>query len=127
MPEGHPFREAAGGTAPVADGEGWEWDGVRFEMLHPQPADYDKPARKTNDMSCVLKVERRQGRVLLTGDIETISEQALSKRHGEGLRAEVLLAPHHGSRTSSSPFIAAVGADGDLPGWLPQPLPPSVP
>jgi competence protein ComEC len=110
MPEGHPFREAPG-HRPCADGQAWEWDGVRFEMLHPQPADYDKPARKTNDMSCVLKVSAVEGSALLTGDIETISEQALSKRHGERLRAEVLLAPHHGSRTSSSPeFIAAVAA-----------------
>jgi competence protein ComEC len=110
MPEDHPFREAPG-HRPCIDGQAWDWDGVRFEMLHPQPADYDKPARKANDMSCVLKVSAAQGSALLTGDIETISEQALSKRQGERLRAEVLLAPHHGSRTSSSPeFIAAVGA-----------------
>ena len=99
------------GHRPCFDGQAWEWDGVRFEMLHPAPADYARTVRKSNDMSCVLKVTTGGKSVLLTGDIETVSEQALSKRHGARLRAEVLLAPHHGSRTSSSPeFIGAVGA-----------------
>ncbi len=110
LPGDHPFR-AAPGHRPCIDGQAWEWDGVRFEMLHPDAAGYEKAKRKSNDMSCVLKVTAGESSVLLTGDIETLSEQALSKRQGERLRADILLAPHHGSRTSSSPeFIAAVGA-----------------
>jgi competence protein ComEC len=109
MPEGHPFREAPG-HRPCADGQAWEWDGVRFEMLHPEEGAY-AAKRKSNDMSCVLKVTSVHGSALLTGDIEGMSEQALVARHGERLRANVLLAPHHGSRTSSSPeFLAAAGA-----------------
>jgi competence protein ComEC len=109
LPEGHPFRDTAG-HRPCEDGQAWEWDGVRFELLHPAAGDY-AAKRRSNDLSCVLKVTTAHGSALLTGDIETLSEQALVGRHGERLRADVLLAPHHGSRTSSSPeFVAAAGA-----------------
>jgi competence protein ComEC len=62
-------------------------------------------------MSCVLRLENASGSVLLTSDIEARDEQELLDRAPELLRSEVLLVPHHGSGTSSTPaFIAAVGA-----------------
>jgi len=93
-----------------SDGEQWEWDGVRFRMLHPAAADY-AAKRSTNAMSCVLKIESRHGAVLIPGDVEGSAEAALLARHGETLQADVLVAPHHGGKRTASPaFVAAVDA-----------------
>lgn len=93
-------------------GQSWTWDGVYFEFLHP-PA--DKTLRGDNGDSCVLKVTSAGGRMLLTGDISAREERRLLAEDRAALSAEVLLVPHHGSRTSSSPsFVAAVGADWAL-------------
>ena len=91
------------------EGASWTWDGVLFTMLHPTRRDYDDAARKSNDLSCVLKVDAMGGSVLLTGDIEAPSEQALLQRDRRVVRADVLVVPHHGSRTSSTTeFLDAV-------------------
>ena len=90
------------------DGDFWDWDGVRFEILHPGP---DPLSRKTNDVSCVLRVTAGGKSMLLTSDIEAVSEDAMLKRHSGALAADVMTAPHHGSRTSSTAaFIATVAA-----------------
>jgi competence protein ComEC len=85
-------------------GQRWQWDGVTFELLYPSVADYAS-ARSTNAVSCVLRV-RASGAdgasALLTGDIEAAQEAALARTRALDLRADVLLAPHHGSRSSSS-------------------------
>jgi competence protein ComEC len=91
---------------------GWDWDGVRFEFLHPWDASSPDGA-KPNTLSCVLRVQAHSGSVLLTGDIEAAQERALIAREPVGgasrLRADVLLVPHHGSNTSSTAeFLAAV-------------------
>jgi competence protein ComEC len=80
---------------------------VRFEFLHPSPEVY---ARKTasNNLSCVLWVRGAKASALLTGDLDAAHEAALVQAH-PSLRADWLLAPHHGSKSSSSAgFLAQV-------------------
>jgi competence protein ComEC len=88
-------------------GQAWQWDGVHLEVLHP--------ARGFpylgNEASCVLRVETAHGAALLTGDIGQVIERGLVARQPSKLRADVVLAPHHGSDESSDPaFIQATGA-----------------
>ncbi len=80
----------------------WAWQETEFEVLHPTGA---LPYRG-NDSSCVIAIERRGRRILLSGDISATVEARLLL---DGLRqSELLLVPHHGSRTSSSrAFIEA--------------------
>jgi competence protein ComEC len=109
LPDLDPLVVQAGPAARCEAGQVWEWDGVRFEMLHPAAASYGDRSIRDNDRSCVLRVEAPGGRVLLPADIERRSEEELLLRAGDRLRAEVLLAPHQGSRTSSTPaFVQAV-------------------
>lgn len=89
-------------------GQSWQWDGVQFEVLHPLAGDYVQ-LWSPNARSCVLRISAGQLVALLTGDIEAFQEQALLQRKGTHLRADLLLVPHHGSKTSSTEsFIEAV-------------------
>ena len=92
---------------PCVSGQEWEWDGVHFAVLHP-PIKYE-PAND-NAASCVVKITAQDGTALLAGDIPEEVERGLVEELPPAyLRAEVLLASHHGSRYSSAEsFLHAV-------------------
>nr|MBP7911874.1 DNA internalization-related competence protein ComEC/Rec2 [Pseudomonadales bacterium] len=83
----------------------WEWDGVAFAVLHPRAG---LPG-SDNNRSCVLRIAAAGRVLLLAGDIEAEAEALLLASARQQLRADILLVPHHGSHSSSTPaFVAAV-------------------
>ncbi|MBV9575412.1 MAG: DNA internalization-related competence protein ComEC/Rec2 [Gammaproteobacteria bacterium] len=83
----------------------WQWDEVTFTFLYPTP----EKLHLKNDSSCVLKIENAKQSILLTGDIEKSAEKDLVTRVPEKLSAAILVAPHHGSKTSGlAAFISRV-------------------
>ena len=89
-------------------GQQWEWDGVRFELLHPPQyfPDID------NDSSCVLRIASARGSALIPGDIGALIEQRLAREQSSAIDVDVVIAAHHGSKNSSSTeFIAATSAE----------------
>ena len=100
---GEPERVGHGAERCVA-GESWRWDGVDFEFLHPP----SEPRLSGNDASCVLRISNSAGAILFTGDIGTGVERLLVQRMADKLASRAVVAPHHGSRSSSgAQFVAA--------------------
>ncbi|EAR23543.1 DNA internalization-related competence protein ComEC/Rec2 [Nitrococcus mobilis] len=93
---GEPFATAPSGARLCQRGQAWQWDEVRFRVLAPRGR-----GLRGNDASCVIRVASAGAALLLPGDLERAGELELLEQPGS-LSADVLLVPHHGSRTSSS-------------------------
>ena len=105
----HPVALAARKHVRCVAGQHWRWDGVDLTVLHPAPASYADAQLKANARSCTLRISNGRRTVLLAGDIEAAQEAQLVRDAPNLLRADILLAPHHGSGTSSTEaFLAAV-------------------
>ncbi len=99
-------------------GKDFSWQNLHFSMLWPKEV-----VSEENNDSCVLLINDGKQSVLLTGDITKKVEASLLKQYPH-LRADILIVPHHGSKTSSSdlfikklsPLVAVVSA-GYLNRW----------
>ena len=101
---GEPERTAMESTQCLG-GEAWNWNGVRFRIVHPtQPL-----SSKANDRCCVLEVRTGDSALVLTGDISSAVEPQVAQALAPVARHLVLQVPHHGSKTSSSEdFLVAL-------------------
>lgn len=101
----HGFRHLR--SQPCAAGQRWRWDGYDFAILHPANDSKNghgrwRKSQLGNDSSCVLRVSGPGGSVLLPADIEAPAEAALVRAAGTALASDIMLVPHHGSKTSST-------------------------
>ncbi|NOY17323.1 MAG: DNA internalization-related competence protein ComEC/Rec2 [Gammaproteobacteria bacterium] len=104
-------------TTPCRAGLQWQWEGVSFRILHPGV----EGTTTGNNASCVLQVQSSFASILLSADIEKEGEKEIILRYPYTLRANILIAGHHGSNTSSSDdFIDAVSPGLVLfpAGWM---------
>ena len=97
-------------TMPCRFGQRWVWDGVEFVIWHPHEETVfaDQYSGKPNEMSCVLEVRNQGSSLWLTGDVEKQGEAEIMERLNTAMLREIgnrdliFMAPHHGSKTSSS-------------------------
>lgn len=95
------------GAGACRAGMHWRWDGVEFSVLHPEAG---QGARSSdNNGSCVLLVRSAGASLLLPGDIEAPVERARASRWPQ---VDLVIAPHHGSRSSSTPALVAASRPG---------------
>ena len=105
--------------ARVAPANRWTWNEVEFTVLHPALG--DEGWRSSNDLSCVLRIDNGRYAALLPGDIS----QSVEFKIMRSLRpVHLLLAPHHGSRTSlfAQPVAQIAPSTGAGERWIPKQL-----
>jgi competence protein ComEC len=114
LPQDNPLlshlKKRAIPALPCRYGQQWEWDGVLFRVWHPdEQTNFAKTyPMKPNEMSCVVEVSNDRYSFWMTGDVEKYGEAEMRNRltddqYSQGNDKEVILmAPHHGSKTSSS-------------------------
>jgi len=105
---GMPVTQVISGASQVVDNSietiscqddfSWQWDEVTFLLMQADQSLWSNE----NNRSCVLKISSKNFGVLISGDIEAAAERGLLEKYGETLQVDVLLAPHHGSQSSSS-------------------------
>jgi competence protein ComEC len=83
-------------------GDSWNWDGVSFKILHPEP----ESRWSGNNSSCVLKIAAAGRSLLIPGDIEKVVERWLIRESKGELSSDLVIIPHHGSKSSSSAAFA---------------------
>ncbi|MBU4463075.1 MAG: DNA internalization-related competence protein ComEC/Rec2 [Proteobacteria bacterium] len=84
----------------------YEINGTRLKILYP-PRDYiderkNEKQRNFNNNSLVIKVSFGSKSILFPGDIMACAERDIIATHGDELKSTVLIAPHHGSKTSGT-------------------------
>jgi len=106
---GQPLNIRSSNVSACKAGQTWTWDGIKFAIIHPQAG---QSYKNNNNHSCVLRVSVGPYHTLMTGDISSNIEKRLISSHPQQLRANILIAPHHGSKSSSSSlFIQRVAAE----------------
>ncbi|AHG63957.1 DNA internalization-related competence protein ComEC/Rec2 [Advenella mimigardefordensis] len=81
------------------------YDGVQFRFYHPSETGHI-PLKADNNHSCVLRIQGKHQSALLTGDIDASVEARLLQAPEQLPATDVIMAPHHGSASSSSVAFA---------------------
>jgi len=110
----HPMLQMAHQVQRCEAGQRASLAALQLAVLNPPSALYDRPRATTNSKSCVVLAQLGATRILLTGDIPAREEAHMAAAFGPGLSAQLMVAPHHGSRTSSSEALI----DAVRPRWV---------